>query len=216
MSSESERAELDHLRASLGAWALGDVKKSVAGGVKVGAFILGANLIDVLARLACSKTSDNGRAAWDEFVLEYLKRYDGHANTLYKGFRGAVSHNYSLDGIRLTDGPEYSDRHWTIEEGERVLHLETFVEDLESAFEAFCERVEGNAELRERVLGRVRNRPLLGVVGGDDGRASASLATSITLASQATYFGHSGAHAATGSTWPPRMDIPKGKRPNRK
>jgi hypothetical protein len=208
--SKTERAELDHLRESLGGWALGDVKKAVSAGIKVGAFILAASLIDALARLAYSRRAENARAAWDEFVPAYLRRYDGHAHVLYRGFRSAVSHNYSLDGIRLTDGPAHADRYWRVEEGERVLHLETFVVDLERAFDTFIARLERDEALRHRVLDRVRGRPLLGIVGGYGDLLAASASWSPTTA-VATYFG-SAVESATGSA--PRMAIPR--KPKRK
>jgi hypothetical protein len=114
----SEQAELEHLRQSLHGWALSDIEKTVKAGAKVGAFILAGNLLDVLARLAHSNAGEkNAKAAWDEFVPVYLPAYEGSAELLYRGFRGAISHNYSLDGIRLVDGPEYGHRHWTVEQG---------------------------------------------------------------------------------------------------
>jgi hypothetical protein len=210
------RAELNHLQRSLGQWALGDVKEAAAAGVKVGSFLLGAHFIDVLARLAKRRLGD-GKAAWDEFVPKYLDRYAGHAEALYRGYRGALSHHYSLDGIRLTDGPAEAHRHWKEEEGERVLHLETFVFDLEQAFQTFCADLEKDDEFRERVLLRVKGSPLLGIVGGYDPIPAASAATSpVVLVGGATHFGLSprGAQSATGSG-SKRMAVPKTKKPKR-
>src|SRR5688572_22201532 len=96
--------ELEHLRTSLGEWALGDVHKAAAGGAKVGSFILAGALIEALAGLAYSRSTENSKAAWDEFVPVFLPRYDGHAEELYRGYRGALSHWYSVDGFRLVDG----------------------------------------------------------------------------------------------------------------
>jgi hypothetical protein len=102
-------------------------------------------LIDVLARLVYSKpTEKNASAAWDEFVPRYLPRYAGHANALYRGFRSAISHNYSLGDLRLTDGSTNALRHWTTEEGELVLHLESFIDDLDTAWQKFYVDVESD------------------------------------------------------------------------
>lgn len=51
-----EHQEVDRLKESLGDCALGDVKKALAGGAKVGSFLLAAHFIDVLARLARTTT----------------------------------------------------------------------------------------------------------------------------------------------------------------
>lgn len=212
MISAEQRKELAHLQASLGEWALADVRKAAQAGAKVGAFILGANLIDVLARLAYSKPAENGRAAWAEFIPVYLDRYETHADALYTGFRCAISHNYSLGRLRLTDGAAYSGRHWEIEEGERVLHLESFVDDLDRGFAKFIDGLEQDHELRDRVLARIRHRPLLGIVGGSEAVPSASASWSPTTTAVATHFGLS-AQAATGTPPSPRMAIPKKRSP---
>jgi hypothetical protein len=182
----SEQAELEHLRQSLHGWALLDLEKTVKAGAKVGAFILAGNLLDVLARLAYSKPGEkNAKAAWDEFVPVYLPAYEGSAELLYRGFRSAISHNYSLDGIRLVDGRDYGHRHWTVEQGERVLHLETFVADLRAAFDALYEKLHSDPVLRQRVLARTGKRPLLGIVG-DPTVPLASGARSLIALAEAT------------------------------
>jgi hypothetical protein len=194
-----QRQEVDRLKTSLGKWALGDVKKALAGGAKVGTFILAAHFIDVLARLAKRKRGD-GKAAWDEFVPIFMPDYVGHSDALYRGYRGALSHQYSARGVRFVDTEEYRHRHWTVEGGDRVLHLETFLEQVDAAWAKFVAKVEAEDDFRERVLDRVRVAPLLTVVYDEIG--SASVATGFTTVS--TSFA---AHAATGAPppgWPGR------------
>jgi hypothetical protein len=180
----------------------------------LGTFLLGAQLIDVLSRLA---RPGDGKAAWDAFVPKYLPRYAGHAETLYRGYRGALSHQYSLNGIRLVDGPDQVHRHWGVEEGERVLHLETFVSDLEQAFGSFYRDLESSDELRKKVLQRVSQFPLLGIVGGLEPIPPASAASSPTrLAGVPTHFGlpiSDDAQSATSAE--PKMAIPKSRKPKR-
>jgi hypothetical protein len=156
--------ELTRLRTSLYDWALGDVKKAHAGGASVGAFLLGAHFIDVLASLYSDR--NDGAARWFAFVKTYLPQYDGAAETLYRGYRGALSHHYSADGIRFVDKESNRGRHWATEAGDRALHLETFIGELEAAFEGFYEDLCADDGLRDRVLEKVKERPLLGIVTG--------------------------------------------------
>jgi hypothetical protein len=177
--------ELARLRQSLGDYALGDVKRATAGHAKIGAFILAAHFIDTLALL--STTRRDGKAAWDQFIPAFLPSYSGAAEELYRSYRGSLSHRYSLKGFRLVDGEHYSHRHWTIEEGERVLHLETFIADLEQAWPAFSAKLDRDVQFRARVLGRAREDPPLSVHESAAGTASA--ATSRASLAGATHFG---------------------------
>jgi hypothetical protein len=205
---ELTQQQLDRLRQALHDWALADVKKAVNADAKVGAFILAANLVDVLARLAYSRKTDNGRSAWEEFIPSYLPRYHDFAEKLYRNFRCAISHNYSLIDIRLTDGPEQAYRHWTVEEGERVLHLESFVEELDSAITELFRQLQDDDGLRGRVLGRAADRPPLGIVGPNTGFPTASGSSSDARDDipppNATYWAPNiaGSSAASGAAWP--------------
>jgi hypothetical protein len=195
-------SELERFRESFGDWALGDVKKAHAGGAKVGAFILAAHFIDALARL--SKKKGDGKAAWDEFVPAFLPAYAGEAAKLYRFYRGKLSHQYSLRDFRLVDGEDYRHRHWALENGDRVLHLESFIEDLERAWSHFSEKLDQDAQFRERVLERAREDPPLTIVQDQAGTASA--ASSLTRLSQpgawagATHFG------PVAADWPVRWE----------
>jgi hypothetical protein len=202
-----EQQEVDRLKESLGEWALGDVKKALAGGAKVGSFLLAAHFIDVLARLA--RTTSDGKAAWDEFVPDFLESYANYAEGLYRGYRGLLSHSYSVEGFRFVDTERYRHRHLAIESGDCVLHLETFIEDLERAWSKFMCRVEEDDVFRERVLERTRRAPLLTVL--DDAPGSASLSHHAIRLAHPTHWG--AAEAASGSPgagWPyatPRMSV---------
>jgi len=196
--------EIERLHTSLRDWALGDVRRAFSGGAKVGAFILAAHVIDTLAGL--TKEKGVGADAWSQFVSRYLPRYNGHARLLEDGFRNATSHNYSARGIRFVDGPEYAARHWTMEGGDRVLHFETFIDDLGSAYDLFEQNLLTDAALRERVLSRARQNPPLGVVRHP---APASLAQNLAML-QAGATSFAPAHAASGANWPAaiRVDVP--------
>lgn len=137
---------------------------------------------------------------------DYLPRYGDSAYALYRDFRSALSHNYSLRDMRLVDGPEQAYRHWGLESGHRVLHLESFAEEVEAALDRFFENLGADAALRERVLRRARERPPLGIVGPDTPTAASGPVTSHTIIepSRATYWAPrvEGAQAASGAAWP--------------
>lgn len=200
-------AQIERLYEALHDWALGDVRRAAEAGAKVGAFILAANLIDVLARLAYSKPKKNDRGAWEEFVPDYLPPYGDFAYPLYRDFRSALSHNYSLNDMRLVDGPEQEYRHGGSESGHRVLHLESFIEEVQAAVDRFFERVRADEALRERVLSRARERPPLGIVGPDTPTVASgpvSSETIVQMRANATYWSPNieGAQAASGAAWP--------------
>jgi hypothetical protein len=216
------KAELAHLEQSLRGWALGDVKKTAAAGAPVGAFILAAHLIDTLARLAATRAK--GRPAWEEFIPKYMTRYSGAVYLLYQGFRNMSSHHYSADGIRFVDKEENRHRHWTVESSERVLHLESFIEDLDVAWEMFWRDVMEKDDLRDRVLARARQRPLLGVHGAPV-ESSAELMPGVTARLAGIGATHFSAEAASAASWPtltpppptvpsspPKMSVPRSRK----
>jgi hypothetical protein len=215
-------AQIARLHESLRGWALGDVQRAFNGGAKVGAFILAAHLIDTLALLTHAK--GQGSDAWTQLIGRYLTRYTGSAKLLEDGLRNATSHNYSTRGLRLVDGADYAGRHWTTEAGDRVLHLETFLDELERAYDAFEKDLRNDASLRQCVLDRARLNPPLGIVHEP---SSASVGRSSTIAQVVGATSYSGAHAATGAWWPsepkfqldPPAPVPephKSKRPRSK
>jgi hypothetical protein len=199
-----EKLQLATLRQSLGEWGLGDIKRSHAGGAKMGVFLLGAQFIDQLARLAYSgKTTSNGEAAWREFIPRYLPAYRDFWDVMYSGFRGKTTHNYSAKAVRFTDGEVFRARHLEIEQGDRVLHLESFVEELTAAFEQLCRDIEADGELRARVFGRTRANPLLTIVGGGVPAASVAHPIAISGVGGATSYAAPAAPAASGAYYEP-------------
>jgi hypothetical protein len=194
--------ELARFRESFGDFALSDVKRASAGHAKIGAFILAAHLIDALACL--STTQSNDKAAWDEFVPAFLPAYSSASEELYRSYRGLLSHRYSLKGFRLVDGEDYRDRHWTIEEGERVLHLESFIEDLEDAWSEFSAKLGRDVQFRERVVGRARENPPLSVLESPTGTASAAFSlTSLSPRGHLAGATHFGSYLFTKSVTEP-------------
>jgi hypothetical protein len=179
-----ERDALDELRSSLEGWALGDAIKAASAGAKVGAFLLAAHLIDTLAGFYSSR--GDGKARWDEFTKALMPRYRSRGELLYRGYRGPLSHHYSLNGVRLVDARP--DRHLRVEAGELVLNLEDLVDDLGAALNAFFEEAERDEVLLRRVLERTGQRPTLAILEGVEPAESASVAHT---RSTATHFGSS-------------------------
>jgi hypothetical protein len=62
----------------------------------------------------------------------------------------------------LVDGGAYRHRNWKIEEGERTIHFESFVEVLESAWSTFSEKLGRDLRSTPRLGARSRDPPLVG------------------------------------------------------
>jgi hypothetical protein len=199
--------ELEHLEDSLHGWAFGDIRRAQEGGVKMGVFVLGAQFIDAVARLAYSRTKTNAKAAWDEFVPKYLPRYENLAELMYRGYRGKTSHNYSARGVRFTDGEVNRDRHLRLEEGDVVLHLESFVDDLEVAWDRFYADVRVDEDMRRRVLQRARENPPLGIVGGEPVQASVEVYPGVSISIAGNNPTAFAAPAASAASWPTAVMI---------
>jgi hypothetical protein len=227
MASLDSRTQgaIEQLLGSLRDWALADVRRAFEGGAKVGAFILAAHVIDTLAGLV--KEKGRGADAWTQFVSRYLPRYDGEARLLEDGYRNATSHNYSARGIRFVDGAEYAPRHWTVESGERVLHFETFLTDLEDAYDLFGRDLVRDEKLRNRVLERARLNPPLGIVHepvppslaqmiAEAHAGATSFAPSAMSASAASFPTHVELPSRPSPVPPPRRGVPRTRTRKRK
>lgn len=110
MISASERTQLDRIRASLGKWALADIKRAASAEVDLPrlAFIGLAALLDQLS-LLFAKPSKSGKKAqglnaWFQFVPQYLPAWSAREDVelLYDGLRNALLHEYGTRNIALT------------------------------------------------------------------------------------------------------------------
>jgi hypothetical protein len=100
-----------------------------------------------------------------------------------------------------------------------VLHLESFIEDLEQAWSAFSAKLGRDVQFRERVLQRAREDPPLSVHESAAGTSSAAMSvTSLSLRGHlagATHFGPL-PFATRWETEPPRDDDGEDKGPGGK
>jgi len=182
--SADERAQLDRIRASLGDWALADIKRASSPEVDLPrlAFIGLAALLDQLS-LLFAKPSKKGKKAkglnaWMQFVPRYLPAWATAAEVelLYDGLRNKLLHEYGTREIALTHATPgvHGGQHGIV----RVLNLDDFVLECDGAFERFLGDLEADAELRARVL--PRSAGLLSPVELAPGR-SASVSSSETV-----------------------------------
>ena len=128
----------------------------------------------------------------------FMPRYADYSQELYRGYRGLLSHSYSVRGFGFVDTETYRHRHLRVEGGDRVLHLESFLDDLDQAWSAFVRRVEAEDDFRERVLARTQAAPLLTIVEDEElGHASVAMKTTRVVATS-----FAAAPAASGSPAP--------------
>ena len=94
----------------------------------IAAFILGCCLID---QLACFRFNEEGK--WEEFVKKYLPMYK--SMELCDSIRNKLVHNYSLEGYYKI---AFGERNLTQELPYTVIHIDDFIENLDTAFSDFC------------------------------------------------------------------------------
>lgn len=149
MISVQERLKLERIRASLGDWALADIKRAASPEVELPrlAFIGLAALLDQLSLLYAKPTKKGkkrakGLNAWMQFVPPYLPEWSTAADVelLYDGLRNALLHEYGTRKIALTHATPgvHGDQHGIV----RVLNLDDFVAECEAAFERFMADLE--------------------------------------------------------------------------
>lgn len=195
-----ERVQLDALHESVYERGLGGIKRTASADA-LSAFVLCGTWLDYTARLHAGripgKQQPTGADAWRGFFKAYLHEYRDYWEKFYNGFRSKLSHHFAVVGFRLTHhNPEH---HWTPEGEDRLLHLGTFIAQLERAYKQFRSDLERNAALRRRVLERFRELPPISV---GTHRPDSSVATSWTSI-PASFSTGSAAIAASGSWSPP-------------
>ena len=94
----------------------------------IAAFILGCCLID---QLACFRFKQEGQ--WEEFIKKYMTMYK--SMELCDSIRNKLVHNYSLEGYYKIG---FGERDSTTELPYTVIHVDDFIENLDSGFSEFC------------------------------------------------------------------------------
>jgi hypothetical protein len=130
------------------------------------AFLNAAQWLDVVARLHAGqvrgKKPPDGASAWRGFFKAYLPQYQGQGEKLYQEYRCRMSHQFAIEGFRLTE--HHPEHHWSLDGDIRLLHLDTFLKDLDAAYKSFRADLERDAALRRRVLERMRALPPIRIV----------------------------------------------------
>lgn len=144
-----------------------DLQHADAGDVRMGTFILCAAFLDALSLTysAGIKVANGKRGKWARFMHDFLgEKYEPIWDS-YDTFRNRLLHNYSATGIAFTHGAEQATLHLgPIQGGGVMLHRETFVRDVVSAFEEFAKAVRADGALRRRVFEHFKKYPPMGLV----------------------------------------------------
>lgn len=146
---------------------LADIKLANENDVRMGTFQLCAAFLDALA-LAYSapplpaKVKGGKAGKWDRFVADFLPqpKYASLVGT-YEGFRCLLLHNFSASRLAFTHGK--ARLHLKTHGGRRLLNRESFVADVEAAFEAFYANVQSDERLGDRVVKHLDKFPPIGV-----------------------------------------------------
>lgn len=145
-----DRDRIDTLRDRLGA-LLGQVRRAADSKdrLQLLAFVGLVSWIDVAGRLFMGGSA-NTKGRMGEFMDRYAEKYSPFKREIYDGIRNPLLHEFGTRHVWL--GHAQPERHLTEAHGAVFFNLETMVEDFEAAFKAFLTDLEGNPELRARVL----------------------------------------------------------------
>jgi hypothetical protein len=165
---EQQDKRLAAIRASVRQYLAGiEAAESV---FPLGALHLGASLIDALARLTCDENGGDF-AQYKRFVTKYLPseyHVDDLPKQLYAGLRAAGLHNLSVGrGLALMDGQLELDRpmHLRVDsQGRRIIRVEEFLAHLRLAVDAWENDINGDDELKKRLVDRERRNPVFEII----------------------------------------------------
>lgn len=145
---------------------LEDILRANAGDVRMGTFVLCAAFLDALSLTysAGMKIASGKAGKWARFMEEYLGRPYEPIWDSYDTYRNKLLHNYSARGIAFTHAPENASLHLQIRQGAVILHRESFVRDVEQAFNGFAADVLADAALRKRALAHLGRNPPMGLL----------------------------------------------------
>jgi hypothetical protein len=167
----------DYIEVGFRDLQLADIKHADDADVRMGTFQLCAAFLDALALTYSAGLTLPGKDAgkWDAFVSRF---FTGATRTAlvgkYGGFRCLLLHNFSASGLAFIHG--HPKEHLRSYGGRTILNRESFVAEVETAFNAFHEAVRTDAELRTRALRWLDKHPPMGVWFLEDAPAPAPAA----------------------------------------
>lgn len=149
------RNVMSAVRQSILDWMVGDCWRAVEGRAMVGALILAVCAIDTRGSLLAGKGGSN--KTFKDFAARYLPRCEEYTDDVYDGMRNRLVHNYSSRGFVYTDGnPEL--HLIKTRGGDLILNVESFVEDVQRAAEAYIADLEEDAELYRKYIKRTKDQ----------------------------------------------------------
>lgn len=144
---------LADIRRALRGMAFKDIDRASRNNAKMGAFILGACMVDCMAGFwhgHKEKGTSDGEV-FKVFVRKFLPMYD--AAKLYHDLRCRLVHNYSEGGSYIF-AYDLSHLHGTRENGKTIVNLEQFIADLKEALDSLLHELDTNSEAQFRAIQR--------------------------------------------------------------
>jgi hypothetical protein len=134
----------------------------------LGAFLLVARTVDVLAGLAYNPPSDDDRgrgARYRRFVQQFFPpQYTKLRKRLWEGLRSSPVHYFATTGVLFADGQSQHQLHLTQDvHGRVILHWPEFFRDYESARDKYWALLESEPSLVSNARRRLERRPLMTV-----------------------------------------------------
>lgn len=157
----SKQEFIKRIILSIKEMALGDVKRAMVGGSKMGAFILGSCLIDCLAAFYYGNFSTQKN--YKNYIKKFLPQYN--PQNFYKDLRCQLVHNYSEGGSYVFKDNKPSEHLKKYKESNKiVINLESFVEELEKIVDDYLKLIIKNDVAYKKALKNIKLSGLLGVV----------------------------------------------------
>lgn len=165
--SNEERRLRAHFEAGFRNLQLADIKHANDHDVRMGTFQLSAAFLDALSLTYSApplkvRIRGGKSGKWDRFVRDFFPQ-PSYAPLIgaYDSLRCLLLHNFSASGLAFIHG--HAELHLSTHGKLRILNRETFVSDVEQAFERFYAAVNGNDDLRGRALKHLDKHPPIGV-----------------------------------------------------
>jgi hypothetical protein len=163
--SVSEARLRGHFEARFRGLQLADIKHANDHDVRMGTFQLCAAFLDALALTYSApppKIKGGDSAKWDTFVHDFFPQPKYASLTgAYGSFRSLLLHNFSASRLAFIHG--HPELHLSTHGELRILNRESFVAEVDEAFERFYAAVMGDADLRARALKHLDKHPPIGV-----------------------------------------------------
>jgi hypothetical protein len=137
---------LNEIEHSLRNYALSDIKESRKLNIMIASFILCSCFIDQMAAFRFGKS---GKDRYVAFVTEYLASYSGKG--LKEDLRNRLVHSYSI-GMQYALIENLPEVHLKPKNGITYLDIDSFISDIEGAFNTYIKQLKTDKLCRENAL----------------------------------------------------------------